>query len=152
MKNSTVSTYFTFKDFKLENFTLQTIPVNKDKSKINLKRLPFDLDMDILTNENDNPENLEVFIRLNLTINKDKKPGYYIQATFLGFFRIKHIDKLDENIINQYIIFTALPIVISSSRIELRNLTQNALFGPYFLPTVDMKKLLKKLEQKQANQ
>lgn len=145
------SKYFDFYDVKLEQFVFQTIAANEG-GKVKLRSLDYDIDFDVLTRgEPDKIEgrNMDFVIKLKIVVNRKKKPGYFIQANFIMFFKLRNFRQLSEDVINQYIIFTALPMAINSARMELAMLTSHGFLGQYFLPPVDMKALLATQEEKQ---
>ncbi len=138
------SKYFDFYDFKVDNFVWHTIPPAPG-SKVKLRSLPYQINFDILTKDTSEDEagrHLEFLIKLKLVVNPQKRPGYFIQSSFVCFFRVKNFRKLDEDVVNQYIVFTALPMSINSIRMYLSVMTARGFYGEYFLPPVDMKDLL----------
>ena len=138
------SKYFDFYDFKVEQFIFRTIPL-EENSRVKLKSLPYSIDFDVLMkndSEQSNNKHLEFVIRIKIQINPEKKPGYFISAIFISFFRLRNFRKLNKDIINQYIIFTALPMSINSIRMQISAMTSRGIYGEYFLPPVDLQALL----------
>lgn len=113
----------------------------KDLKQIIHNRL-FEVDFDIL--ENENSEDFVITININsFNINKGKRiNGYDFQISARGFFTLTEKDEIEEDKQFQYMLYSALPMVISLCRSHLSSLTANGLFGVYTLPAVDLQALV----------
>ena len=98
-------------------------------------------DFDIFTSEKKEGE-LDFIVNFNIKCNEEEKPGYYFDIGAVGEFTLKNIETLDDNIEKQYILYTALPMIINSTRVYIQNITSMHSFGPYLLPTLDLGKLI----------
>jgi preprotein translocase subunit SecB len=129
-----------FTEFQITNTTLLCIYPD-DKKRISLKGIKLDCDFEILTAEIDKNK-MDFLINFNVKSIDEKKPGYYFDIGALGKFTLKGIHEFDENLEQQYVLFTALPMVINSVRTYLQTATSMHVFGPYLLPTIDLAKLI----------
>ena len=144
------SQFFDFYDVKLTNFVIETIENEDNDDDVNLKKLNFDLDFNIFTQEE--TDDFHFITELKIDVNPEKLPGYYISAEFLFFFRLNKFKEMNEKQKDQYIVFTALPLSINSLRMELSRLTSRGLYGEYFLPSVDINELFKQKDTKSTSE
>ena len=136
-----------FEEFYILDSHFQTLNTN-DIQKITIENIPIDIDFDILLNEKEN-DLFNIVLILNGNIKEKPEYGYRFTIISNGIFRLKDLDNLDINIANQFIYFSALPILINSIRTYLLNISSFAPFGKYLLPAIDLKDLLKKREKKE---
>ena len=130
-----------------------------DESDINIDteegKIPFvpalDLNFDIL----DNPLNPDEFaIKLNVRTKRVKYslPGYKFEITVIGEFYLQERKNLKPERHTQYVLYSALPMVVSFARSEIANLTAKGLFGAYYLPAINLPDLVEQWFNKQKIQ
>jgi preprotein translocase subunit SecB len=120
----------TIKEFTPKNNKFKTIP---------LSEYLINLDFNILEKDN-----LNFAIDINIDINNSGKklPGYTISASIRYIFKISDKTKLDDNIIENFKLLSAISIAISKLRSQLENATNSYQFGAYYLPSIDIKQLI----------
>ncbi|MDD3050580.1 MAG: hypothetical protein PHR06_05480 [Candidatus Cloacimonetes bacterium] len=127
-----------FEDFAILESNLTTIM--KENSKCDFDSIPLDIDFDLLINIKE-----EGFFNLMLKLkgNDVTEPllGYKFSIIASGIFRLPN-DVNDKDREQQFLLYSALPMLISSARNFLVNLTSYAPFGKYLLPAVDLKSLI----------
>lgn len=138
-----------YKDFLVLDFQLETIESKQNEAFL-MEDIPLEINFEILKKSNEN----DIFnIALNVVGNnvKEPKPGYKFSIIVNGIFSLSPIDRIDKSKIDQYLSFSALPMVISSVRLFLANLTSYCAFGKYWLPAIDLQDLVKKKATNQIN-
>ncbi len=112
--------------------------------RIRMDRLKIDYDFDFFTS---GPEEtaFEFLINLNIKCNEEEKPGYFFETGVVGEFLLKNTDTLDDAVQKQYILYTALPMMINSARIYIQQITSMHAFGPFLLPVMNLTDLLEKM-------
>ncbi|NOX46681.1 MAG: hypothetical protein GXO89_06860, partial [Chlorobi bacterium] len=85
---------------------------------------------------------IDIVVSFNIICNEEEKPGYFFSLGAVGEFVLRNVENMEEKTQKQYILYTALPMVINSVRIFVQNLTSMFEFGPYLLPTIDLTKLI----------
>ncbi len=127
------------KKFFITNTTLLSI-FPEQKQRVRLSNLKLDCDFDIFTTVKEEG-NLNFMVNFNVKCNEEEKPGYYIDIGAVGEFVLKNSDNINEKVEQQYILYTALPMIINSVRTYLQNITSMHTFGAYLLPILDLGKL-----------
>ena len=139
---------------------LETVVVEEmDDSEIDFEaeegKIPFvpamDLDFDIL----DNPLNSDEFaIKLNIRTKKAKYnlPGYKFEISVIGEFYLQERKNLKPERHTQYVLYSALPMVISFARSEIADQTAKGIFGAYYLPAISLPDLVEQWFNKQKVQ
>jgi len=130
----------TLKKFYITNTTLLCI-YPEEGQRIRLSKLKLDCDFDVFTSDEKEDE-LSFLVNFNVKCNEEEKPGYYFDVGAVGEFVLKNTDTMEEKIEQQYILYTALPMIINSVRIYLQSITSMHAFGLYLLPTLDLGKLI----------
>ncbi len=132
-------------DIVLENFSVSNTTLlsifPKENQRVRLSNLSVDYDYNIFTSDND-PDKLKFIIVLNVKCNEEEKPGYFIDIGAVGEFTLKNYKSIDNKTEKQYILFTALPLVINSTRTYIQNITSMHSFGQYKLPMLNLLKLI----------
>ena len=134
------------KRFFITNTTLLSV-FPEAKQRVRLSSLKLDCDFDIFTTEK-KEGSIDFMVNFNIKCNEEEKPGYFFDIGAVGEFTLKHIDNIDDQVEQQYILYTALPMIINSVRIYIQNITSMHTFGTYLLPILDLGKLI---EDKFAN-
>jgi preprotein translocase subunit SecB len=98
---------------------------------------PVDIDFDIRQSTDKNNYCIEIFV----SINEEKKEGYSIKVTGLGFFSIQDIEIEEE--IEKLINYSAINICIANLRSYIANMTSYYPMGKYLFHSIDMPKLIK---------
>ncbi len=129
------------KKFYITNTTLLSI-FPESGQRIRLSTLKIAGDFDIFTSVKKEDE-YNFIVNFNIKCNEEEKPGYYFDIGAVGEFTLKDTENLREKIEQQYVLYTALPMVINSLRIYLQNITAMHAFGTYLLPTLDLNELIK---------
>lgn len=110
--------------------------------KQNLHKRPFEIDFDVLENENKGEFLINVKIN-SFSLNKNKRTGGYdFSVSAKGLFYLENIEEIEEDKEFQYVIYSALPMIISICRSHISALTSNGFFGTYTLPAVDLQSLV----------
>ena len=135
-----------FSDLKLNRyfildsrFTTKYYKSNKILDvKQNLHSRPFEIEFDIL--ESEKKEDIAITVNINsFSLNRGKKTGGYdFSITARGFFTLENIEDIEEDKEIQYILYSALPMIISICRSHLGSITANGLYGVYTLPAIDL--------------
>ncbi|OQX79672.1 MAG: hypothetical protein B6D61_03190 [Bacteroidetes bacterium 4484_249] len=138
------------KDFIINRFYLTKSVLfcifSDDDKRIRLDKLELEYDYDIFTSET-KPGILNLVVSFSIRCNEDEKPGYYFDVEAVGEFTLKNAALRTDKIRKQYILFTALPVVINSLRTYLQNITSMHYFGTYKLPSVDLMKLIESKQE-----
>lgn len=141
----------------LRNFVVfasffEAIPFEKEQNKGVLPDIPLNIDLDIVTNPDD--KNLYNIV-LEVSGNRSKKrlPGYSFLIACEGIFSIAEREKFEKDKLDQLLLFSAVPMVISSLRGYLANISSYSIYGQYLLPSIDLQDLIKKkaYTQKEPN-
>lgn len=130
-----------FKKFKITNTSLFCIYPGEKSKRVSLKGIKLDCDFEILTSENGD-DKLDFLINYNVRSTDEKKPGYFFDIGAYGEFSLKGTKEIEQEVEQQYVLFTALPMVINSVRTYLQSITSMHDFGSYMLPTIDLMKLI----------
>jgi len=138
--NLVKSSDFLLKKFYITNTTLLSIFPEKGQ-RIRLSNLKLDCDFDIFIGNKKEGE-LDFMVNFNAKCNEDEKPGYYFDIGAVGEFTLKEVENIDIRVEQQYILYTALPMVINSVRTFIQTFTAMHAFGSYLLPTLDLGKLI----------
>jgi len=135
----------TLKEFYITNTTLLSIYPETNR-KPRLDRLKINCDFDIFTAQNDADNPLNFMITFNVKCNEEEKPGYFFDIGAVGEFILSKTQEINDKTKNQYILYTALPMIINSIRVYIQQITSMHAFGTYLLPVLDLGKLLKQKE------
>ena len=140
-----------FHEFVIVDSHLETVFDTKSKKCV-FEEIPLEIDFETFTaNENDNLFN----VALNITGNNIDKSvvGYKFSITANGFFELTEFDKFEKPKVDQFLLYSALPMLLSSVRNYLLNITSYAPHGKYLLPAIDLTALIKqKIESKKQVQ
>lgn len=126
------------KKFFITNTTLLNI-FPEPGQRLRLSKLKLDCDFEIFTSEE---KEFNFMVNFNIKCNEEEKPGYFFDIGAVGEFTLKNDNSIEEKVEQQYILFTALPMVINSVRTYIQSITSMHAFGPYLLPTLDLIKLI----------
>jgi len=81
-------------------------------------------------------------VNFNVKCNEDEKPGYYFDIDAVGEFRLEGIKNIDNKFEQQFILYTALLMVINSVRTFIQTFTAMHAFDSYLLPSLDLGELI----------
>ena len=99
---------------------------------------PITLDCDISLNEKVNA--YRIFV--NISINSDRLPGYYVKVAASGYFSFdKEMSDNDISILLQY---SGLQMCISNVRGYIASITSNYPYGKYLFPSIDLNDFVKR--------
>jgi len=129
--------------FYITNTSLLSIYPEKGQ-RIRLDKLKVICDFDVFTAEREKDGNLNFMINFNVTCNEEEKPGYFFDIGAAGEFTLKNTDNIEEKTVQQYILYTSLPMIINSTRVYIQQITAMHSFGTYLLPVLDLGKLIEK--------
>ena len=141
-----------FHEFVIIDSHLETIFDTKSKKCI-FEEIPLEIDFETFTaKENENLFN----VALNITGNDVDKPvaGYKFSIIANGIYELTEFEKFEQKQVDQFLLYSALPMLISSVRNYILNITSYAPHGKYLLPAIDLTALVKqKIESgKQAEE
>lgn len=74
-------------------------------------------------------------------------PGYRFFIVASGIFELKSVEPRGEELLNQFLLYSALPMMISSVRMYIVNVSSYLPHGPFMLPSIDLGKII---EQKNS--
>jgi uncharacterized membrane protein len=75
-------------------------------------------------------------------ISEETISGYNFQVSLIANFELKDMEKLEKEILTQYILFSAFPMALGLARTHLANNTTSGFFGRYILPAIDLTKFI----------
>lgn len=135
------------KDLILKNFFITNTSLlsvyPESNQRLRLDKLKLICDFDIFTSDKKGGK-LDFIINFNIKCNEEEKPGYYFDIGAVGKFSLQNIENQNKNIEKQYILYTALPMIINSTRVYIQNITSMHSFGAYLLPALNLQKLIDK--------
>ncbi len=131
-----------FEDFKILASTFATVQTEEKIPQKSLNEVPIEIDFDILF-ENKNGNKFKVLIQVESNNNEKPKPGYLYSVICEAKFYLKGLTRMPKEKKDQYLLFTALPFVISMVRSHLYNLSAMYPYGQYLLPSIDLMELIK---------
>ncbi len=138
--NKINSSDLVLKKFFITNSTLLSI-FPEPGQRIRLNNLKLECDFDIFT-AGEKESELNFMVNFNIKCNEEEKPGYYFDIGAVGEFTLKNIENIEEKTEEQYVLYTALPMVINSVRVYIQSMTAMHSFGTYLLPVLDLGKLI----------
>ncbi len=140
--NLKLHSYFVLKSRFATNFE------SGDKIKIIKGKLHdklFDINFDILDSNDINKFIIKLTLDSFSTKEKKKESGYDFLISLRGVFSITDIDiGEDGDLENQYIYYSALPMMISIARSHISMMSNNGIFGTYTLPAIDLPNLIER--------
>lgn len=127
-------------DFALLNVEFNYIQP-KGTKEIDIKKAfnTYDLDIDFAI---DNDEIIQVFIKSEINRGKIRKPGYSIFVEIVCLFEFNSKLKLSEQDKKNIEGFSTIYIALNALRGFISQITANAPFGRYILPSVDLNDLI----------
>lgn len=123
----------------------------ESQEKCELDSLPLEIEFETFTDK----EKHNLFnIAININCNASNKPipGYKFSIIAKGIFKLEGYDKMEKSRIDQFLLYSAIPMLISSVRNYLLNISSYAPLGKYLLPAIDLKDLIKKKIEQQEKQ
>lgn len=135
-----------FRNFVVFGSFFEAIPFDendeKQKERI-LPDIPLEVELDILTDPDD--KNLyNIVLEVSGNRSEKKLPGYSFSIACEGIFSIDNQEQLEKDKIDQLLLYSAVPMVISSLRGYLANISSYSIYGQYLLPSIDLQDLIKK--------
>jgi preprotein translocase subunit SecB len=102
---------------------------------------PIEIDFDVHFDSEDASEFLMV---MTILVNggKQKLPGYSLQVTGNGYFRIQDYGQLEKSAQANFKTFSPVTMLIGTLRSLLSDMTSYSLYGRYNLPSIDVLKLV----------
>ena len=136
------------KEFYITNSTIYSI-FPEPSQRVRLDRMKVSVNFDIFINE-ESDINFDFLVNFNIRCNQEEKPGYFIDVGSVGKFLLKSKNEISEELRHQYVLYTALPMVINQTRMFIQNSTSVHSFGPYLFPALDLSAMIKaKTDEKQ---
>ena len=130
-----------FHEFVIVDSHLETV-FDSQNNKCDLSKIMLDIDFEtFIMNEKKSIFNVAVNISGNE--NEPVLPGYKFSIIGNGIFELTNAAQLEKKDIDFVLLNSALPMVISSLRNFLLNLTSYAPHGKYLLPAIDLPSLIK---------
>jgi len=129
-----------FHEFVIVDSHLETIFDSKN-NECDLSKIDLDIDFEtFIMNEEKSVFNVAV----NITGNENESAlsGYKFSIVGNGIFELSNETELEKKDIDFVLLNTALPMVISSFRNYLLNITSYAPHGKYLLPAIDLPYLI----------
>lgn len=131
-----------FHEFIIVDSHLETV-FDAKPAKCDFAKIPLEIDFETFkANENEHLYN----VALNINGNNLDNPviGYKFSIIANGIFELTRFEEFDKEKVDQFLLFSALPMLISSVRNYLLNLTSYAPHGKYLLPAIDLNDLVKR--------
>lgn len=122
--------------FVVSDLTFET--VQKEVNDEELEELTMDIDFEFLIRDNNQR-------RVDITFDfrpEGVKAGYYITGKAQGFFTLTNEIVEDQNKQANAVLYTCFPMVISSVRSYIENLTSYSPYGKYTLPGIPIQDLI----------
>lgn len=139
------------KEFYITNSTVHSIFPESNK-RVRLDRLKVSADFDIFYSEEDG-DNFHFLVNFNIRCNEEEKPGYFIDVGTVGKFSLKNHNGISDKVENQYVLYTALPMVINQTRMFIQTITSMHSLGTYLFPALDLSELIKsKIDKDDQNE
>ncbi len=113
----------------------------ESKQRVRLDRLKVFADFDIFSNDERNND-FSFLINFNIRCNEEENPGYFIEVGAVGKFILKGNDSMSDKTKHQYILYTALPMVINQTRLFIQSVTAMHSLGAYLFPALDLNSLI----------
>jgi len=135
-----VSQELVLKKFSITNSVILTIFPEKEQ-RVRLDKLKLGCDFEVFTSSNED-DTFDFIINLNIKCNEDEKPGYFMDLGAVGEFSLKNRKSLSEKTERQYILFTALPMVINGTRTFIQTVTALSPFGSFLLPALNLQEII----------
>ena len=122
--------------FFISEFSIETIFRKSDKDKF--EDLNIDIDFESL-HDNNNRRRLD----LTFDVRPDKgKPGYIIKGNAEGIFILPDEILEDDEKLQNCLLYNCLPMIISSVRSYITNITSYSPHGTYTLPGIPVNVLI----------
>lgn len=110
---------------------------------------PISLEYEVKRNRKENLFLVLLKIGVNPGKFEDQKDGYELHAEVVSTFDTSRVEQaVPDAEKHTYILYTSLAIATHNVRACLRDMTMSAPMGPYSLPTIDIGKLVKNVQQK----
>ena len=135
-----VSQELVLKKFSITNSVILTIFPEKEQ-RVRLDKLRLGFDFEVFTSSNKD-DTFDFIINFNIKCNEDEKPGYFMDLGAVGEFSLKNRKSLNEKTERQYILFTALPMVINSIRTYIQTVTALSPFGSFLIPALNLQEII----------
>ncbi|MBL0065773.1 MAG: hypothetical protein IPP38_12340 [Bacteroidetes bacterium] len=127
-------------DFSILNSTFSFLPP-KDGVDIKILFLAYPIDIDFaVINEKDI---LRVFVKTSINQGETKFDGYKIFAEGVAIFNLLNKEGLSKEDRSSLLQYSSVSIAINSLRAFIANLTANAPYGKFNLPSIDVNDLFK---------
>lgn len=137
-------------DFAITSFDFKFITPT-DGSQIDVKKLfsNYDIDIDFGIHSN---EITHVYMRAKINCNeKEKKPGYFIDAEATCIFEFNEKIEISKDAKSSMEGFSTIYIALNTLRGFISQITANAPWGRYILPSIDLNDLIEKKKQELSN-
>lgn len=138
--------------FSVLAFQLVTIPGKEYNIKKKPPNLKLEIDYDILHSKAKNYKNqkYKIIIKLDGKNKKNSKEKFSFSLVAESIFSFSK--NLDKEEIDQYLLYSALPIIINNVRVYLMNVLSFSPYESFILPTVDLRDLIeKKIKKNKKN-
>jgi len=133
---------FLLKDFFITGVNWKCFPQEDSTEKLPI--IPIDIDFDIFEAKEDK-RNFKILMIVSSNNNDEKRPGYHFSIMAEGYFEITDEDYVErKEIKDNYLLMSAVPMMINSIRMYLATLSSNCPFGKWLMPSIDIQDLLTK--------
>lgn len=137
-------------DFAITSFEFKFITPT-DGGEVDVKKLfsNYNIDIDFGIHSN---EIMHVYMQAKINCDeKDKQPGYYINAEATCIFEFNKEMKITKEARNDIEGFSTIYIALNTLRGFISQITANAPWGRYILPSIDLNDLIEKKKQELSN-
>lgn len=132
-------------DYALLNFEFNLVePKESDNTDIRSVFKNYELDIDFAIQGNDV---IQVFIKSSINKNATPLPGYSISAEIACIFDFNDDFKIEDKVKQDIGGFSTIYIALNSMRGLISQITANAPFGRYILPSIDLNDLINQKKQ-----
>ncbi len=136
-----------FHEFSILDSHFETV-IHDNVQKCDFNQIPIDVDFEIFEAK-DNEYLYNIVLNINGNYNENPVSGYKFSITVNGIFELTDIKEDNKSQIGQFLNYSALPMLISSVRNYILNISSYAPYGKYLLPALDLNALIKDKNQEE---
>lgn len=133
----------TFHRFVVLASLFEAIPFEESEAGNVLPEILPDVDIEILVNS-EQKDLYNIVLDVSGNMETEKKPGYSFSVSCEGIFSINKKKPITKESVDQLLLFSAVPMVISSLRGYLLNISSYSVYGQYNLPAIDLQDFIEK--------
>ncbi|HEX2866933.1 MAG TPA: hypothetical protein VHO03_07810 [Ignavibacteriales bacterium] len=133
-------------DLKLDGINILGLSVDFIPSDdVNeLPSLDFDINFDIMSIQEQGK--FRIIMEIAYNIGKTRKGGYSFYVIGEGNYSFNNFQSKTKKEIDEFLIFSGVPILINYIRSQLATVTASFPYGQFMLPTIDMADLVRRKE------